>query len=394
MDSKDHAATPPRSEDSWIVFSSRRTEYACAEIGFVRPDGTGLHFPHLDIEGQVSWHAGPAFAGGDRIILHSVENSETWKHRSRSNLWIYQISSGELTALPLKHRPADFMPPALLLPGDERIVVNPVIQGNQCVVTMNLDGSDPVHVTKPEDGFAYGIALSPDCSMLAFHIAGPPNYFACVADIDGANRRVVARDPDVLFFAPMWSRNGDWLVCEGCFSGKDPEHFAADLYLVRPDGRELRPVTSGQSHWFAAAYGDEKSRSGGSNVSRWSPNEDVVSYTRLAPGSRTAWKHIEQPQEDDHFNRAYAPEEARGGTQLCALNPFERACRPLTEVREGVWDMRAAWSSDGALIAFCRAHVGQPPGLWVMSADGGQARLLTVGKEGLGADHPAWIHAR
>lgn len=394
LDSKSHAATPAGSAGRWIGFSSRKTEYACAKIGFVRPDGTGLHFPHLDIPGQVSWHAGPAFADGDRIILHSVENSETWKHQSRSNLWIYRISSGELTAVSLKRRPAEFMPPALLLPGDERVVINPIIRGNQCIVTMNLDGSDPVYVTKPEDGFAYGTTLSPDGNLFAFHIAGPPNYFACVARIDGGNRRVVAWDPEVLFFAPRWSRNGDWLVLEGGFSGKDPEHFAADLYLVRPDGGELHPVTSGQSHWFAAAYGNQRSRSGGSNVANWSPSEDVVSYTRLAPGSRTAWKHIEHPEEDDHFNRAYEPEKARGGTHLCVLDPFDRSCRHLTEMREGVWDMRAVWSPDGALIAFCRAHVGQPPGLWVMRADGTQPRLLTTGKEGLGADHPGWICAR
>lgn len=380
--------------ESWIVFSSRQREYAAATIGFVRPDGTGLHFPVFDVSGQKSWHAGPPFPDGDRVILHSVEDLRTWEHKSRSNLWVYRISTSELVPLELRERPGDFMPPALLLPGEERIIVNPIVGPNQCIVSSNLDGTEPVFITKPDDGFAYGISLSPDGENLAYHIAGPPNYFVCVSSLDGSRRFVVAKDPEVLFFAPVWSRTGDWLLFEGCYSGRDPEHFAADLFVARPDGRQLRAVTSGQSHWFAAAYGNPECRSGGSNIARWSPTADVCIYTRMEPGSRTAWQHVDNPEEDDHFNRSYAPENARGGSVICLLDPFTGGWRPITKPVDRVWEMRATWSLDGTQIVFCRASVGHPAELWIMNTDGADQRLLSKGEQGLGADHPAWIQRK
>ena len=123
---------------------------------------------------------------------------------------------------------------------------------------------------------------------------------------------------------------------------------------------------------------------------RWRPNQPVCTYTRLHPDSQTAWRHDPNPSYDDHFNRNYHPEDARGGCQICLLNPYNGEIVEITPYTERNWDFRTAWSNDGDQLVFCRARVGEPPELWIMDADGGNARFLTRGKLGLGADHPGW----
>ena len=85
------------------------------------------------------------------------------------------------------------------------------------------------------------------------------------------------------------------------------------------------------------------------------------------------------------------PELARGGTEICRLDPRDGSCEPLLRNEPGVWDFRASESPDGRLITFCRAKTGEAPALWVMNADGGEARQLTGGWEDRGADHPRWL---
>ena len=227
----------------WIVFASRGGEYAHAEIGLIRPDGEEERYLHFDVPGQVSWQAGPVFSDGERIILHSVEDEKTWEHTSVSHLWVYNMRTCALTEIATRERPADFMPPAALLPDQERIIINPIIRGKQCVMTMNLDGSDQEFLTRPEDGFTYCIAPSPDWTRLAFHVAEAPNYHVVVTNLDGSGRTVVARHTDHLYFGPQWSSDGEWLLFQDCHSPTDPEHFRADLCIARPDGSEMRLVT-------------------------------------------------------------------------------------------------------------------------------------------------------
>jgi Tol biopolymer transport system component len=374
-----------------IIYSSRGDDYAHAEIGLIRTDGTGERYVDLDIPGQTSWSAGPVFSDGHRMVLHSVEDERTWEHKSVSHLWIYDIEQDRvLTEIASDMRPADFMPPGVLLPGDERIVINPIVDGKQCIVSMNLDGSDLHYITTPDQGFSYAIVLSPDATKVAFHVAGPPNYFVVVTNLDGSDRRVIAMDQEHIYFGPVWSSDGEWLLFQECHSPTDPEHFQSDLCISRPDGSDFQVVTSNRSQWFAAAYGNLESRSSGSNMPRWRPNQPVCTYTRLHPDSQTAWRHDPNPSYDDHFNRNYHPEDARGGCQICLLNPYNGEIVEITPYTERNWDFRTAWSNDGDQLVFCRARVGEPPELWIMDADGGNARFLTRGKLGLGADHPGW----
>ena len=359
---------------------------------------TRVWYPVLDIPGMASWSWGPVFADRRRVILSSYEPGKTWEGNVRVHLWIYDLEEDRLLEeTALKNRPAPFMGCTHILPGEDRLVMNPIIDGKQRIWTMDLDGSDPREITGAEDGFVYCVQISPDGRKFAYHatmLEGRDSYCIFVSDLDGGNRVEVAASPGHLYFGPMWSPDGDWLIYQDCHYPDDPGHDWADLCLAGRDGGDRwshRTITTGQRQWFATSYGDPETRGGGSNIAQWTPDGSKVTYTRAEPGSRTAWPYQAQRPDTDHFNRDYFPEDAPGGTAICLLNPFTGEETEFIPYEPRVWNFRSAWSPDGSVFAFCRAEVGSPSGIWLVDADGGNARMLTDGFEHLGADHPVWV---
>jgi TolB protein len=142
--------------------------------------------------------------------------------------------------------------------------------------------------------------------------------------------------------------------------------------------------------WFGATYGSPKNRSGGSETLYWTRDGQVLCSRRL-PGTKVPWEFQAQRPDTDHFNRDFKPESARGGTEICKVNPQDGSVTRLTQPGAGVWDFRASESPDGRHIVFCRVNTGESPALWMMEADGKNPRLLTRGFEEKGADHPRWL---
>jgi TolB protein len=142
--------------------------------------------------------------------------------------------------------------------------------------------------------------------------------------------------------------------------------------------------------WFAATYGHPRNRGGGSNLAVWTGAGQVL-FPRRLKDSKVPWEFQPQRPDTDHFNRDYKPELARGGVEICRLDPPHNRVTRLTKSVPPAWDFRASESPDGQSIVFCRAETGGQPALWVMAADGGNARLLTRGFEDQGADHPRWL---
>ena len=392
----DHVSPQP-SGARRILFSTR------GKIGFIREDGAGERILSLDIPNQTLWGPGPFFSDNRRMLLTSYENGATWKGNVRTRLWAFDLADESLSEFVLKNRPADQIAVSAILPGDERIVAGPIIDGEQRVMIMNLDGTDQVEVTRKGDGFAYCVTLSPDAKRLAFHITGKKPYRIMVTDLDGSNRVVVAEHPEHLYFGPMWSPDGAWLLYQDChvLNGRrevvDPGHDWSDLCIGRPDGPngpEHRVVTTGQGCWFAASYGNPKipeTVSSGSNLPVWSPDGATVTWIRRAPGARTPWQWATDRPDKDHFNRDYLPEHSRGGTHLRLLDPFTGAVSELTPAEPHRWDCYPAWSLDGRKIAFSRVQDGGAPELWIMDAGGGNPRLLTRGENGMGAKYPRFL---
>ncbi len=354
-------------------------------------DGAGLRFLEFDVPNQVSWQPGPLFPGGRTLIVFSLESGKAWEGNVRTRLWLYDLRTGSLKAIAEKQRLAPFYSPCLLLPGG-RLLVQAVIDHEGRLFSMDLDGTGRQEVTRAGQGFTYGVNLSPDGSRLAFHAAGPRphSYRVFTSNLDGSDRVLVAGHPDHLYFGVPWSPDGKWVLFQDCLHKDDPGHDWSDLCVGDPGRTFHQVLTRGQSQWFAAAWGTPENHGSGSNVAQWTP-EGRILYTRKLPGARTAFPFNRTRPDTDHFNRDYRPEEARGGTEICLLDPRNGSVIQLTNNQPAQWDWAPLASPDGARILFQRAKTGGYPAIWIMDAQGGNQRKLTDGWNGQGAFVSRWL---
>jgi TolB protein len=171
----------------------------------------------------------------------------------------------------------------------------------------------------------------------------------------------------------------------------DPGHDWSDIWIGRPDGSLNRQLTRGESAWFASSFGRPENPGNGSIMPRWAPDGSGILYARRLPNSKVPWEFQPRRPNTNHFNRDFKPELARGGTQICLLNPEDGSSTPLTQSDPPPWEFRPDWSRDSKRILFCRARTGENPSIWVMDRDGKHQRRLTDGIDGNGADFPRWV---
>ena len=383
--------------DSTSVGTARFFFTSQGKTGLANVDGSEPKYLNFDKPGQATWQPSSFFRDGRRVVVLSMEPRrdgpgrpfEEFYSQTPTHLWQYDLESGSLDEICTKDRIAPFTTPALLI-SDDRLLIQVVKNKVGQIYSVRLDGSDAREFTKAGEGLPYGLSLSPDGKRVAFHLASPQGYQVWSSDIDGSNRIRVAAQPGHLYFGTQWSPDGQWVLYVDCLHQQDPGHDWADVCIGRPDGSEHRVLTSGQSMWFAATYGDQKTRGGGSNVPAWTHDGQIL-FPRKTKDAKVPWEYrINQP-DLDHFNRDFKPELARGGTQIYRLDPTTGLITALTPEKDNVWDFRASQSPDGKQIVFCRAPTGEAPAIWVMKSDGKNPRMITHGINDLGADHPRWI---
>ena len=384
------AQPPADANPSSFLFTSQGKTGIVAE-GEVR---------YLDFQApnQATWQPGGAFRDGRRIVVLSMEPRrdgpgrpfEEYYTQTPTHLWTYDLIDGGLKELGAEHRLATFVTPQLLLEDEGRLLVQVVRDKVGQVFSVRLDGSDPREFTKAGEGLPYGLSLSPDGKRVAYHLASPEGYQIWTSDTSGGVRTRVAAAPGHLYFGTSWSQDGKWILYVDCHSQQDPGHDWADVCVGRADGSEHRVLTGGQAMWFAATYGSPETRGGGSNVPAWTHDGKIL-FPRRTQDAKVAWEYQPNRPDTDHFNRDYKPEQARGGTRICRLDPVSGEFDDLTESDPPVWDFRASESPDGRHIVFCRAAVGEAPAIWVADRDGKNARMITRGIDERGADHPRWL---
>ncbi len=362
-------------------------------IGMINLDSGREDYLRFDVPGQAYWQPGPAFSDGERIIIWSQEPPENPKADfgakgsiafARSHLWVHDFGSGDLDEIKLPSLTSI----AGLLPGEERVLATLNMDGRMRILTSDLDGGHQ-SIIDCQDGYGYGTSLSPDGTRAAYHITNVPGrnaYEIYIVDIQIRERLLLVSHPDYLNFGPQWSPDGRWILYQRCAHRQDPGHERSDICISRSDASEDRILTEGQSHWFATSYGSPRTKGGGSNMPRWSPDGRAITYTRLLPGSRTAWQYRPDRPDRDHFNRDYRPDEARGGTEICLIDPRSGGITTITRGTPLIWNWRTEWSGDSTRISFCRAAIGHPSEVWIMDADGTDEGFLTRGLDQLGAD--------
>lgn len=187
-----------------------------------------------------------------------------------------------------------------------------------------------------------------------------------------------------LFFDPSWSPGGKSLVYLDCLPDEDPGHVTADLCVATMGDDGVwghRWLTREQRQWFGTAFGPADARGGGSNTSTFAPDGRTVTYTRLTPGAHPDCYF--DPERPNHEENVYAPERAKGGTQICLIDIETGAVEELTSAVEGRWDFRPQWSPTGSCLSFVRVPAaGAASELWLMDGDGSNQRLLTKGPRG------------
>ena len=316
------------------------------KTALVNRDGTGLKYFNFDKPGQASWQPGGTFPDGRRVIFLSMEPRrdgpgrpfDEYYTQTPTHIWIHDLESGSLEEICAKDRIAPFVTPALLL-ADGRILVQVVRNKVGQIFSVRLDGTDAREFTRAGEGLPYGLALSPDGTRVSFHLASPQGYQVWTSNTEGKNRVRVAAQAGHLYFGTSWSPDGRWILYVDCRNGDDPGHDWADVCVGRADGGEHRVLTSGQSMWFAATYGDPKTRGGGSNVPAWTRDGSIL-FPRRLPGSKVPWEFQPQRPDVDHFNRDFKPELARGGTEICKLEVRDGGITVLTHSDPPVWDFR------------------------------------------------------
>lgn len=382
---------PPRAT------SPRRLLFTSAgKTCVIQEDGGGLRPLEMQVPDQATWQPCGFYPDG-RILMLSMEPRrdgpgrpfEIYYHQTPTHLWTYDIARDELREIVTKERRAVFCTPALLLSGG-RLLVQIVTDAGGQILNVAEDGTDVREFTQIGEGLPYGLSLSPDGTRVAFHLASPQGYQIYTSDTDGGNRTLIAAHPDHLYFAPQWSPDGAWLLFQACRYKEDPGHDWADICIARPDGVELMFLTENQPAWFAASYGAPENKGGGSNVPNWTQDGTIL-YPRRVAETVLPWQYNPSRPDTDHFNRDYRPESARGGTQICRLDPVSRAEEVLAPTAPVAWDFRVTPSPDSARIAFCRCETGGLPALWITDRDGNNPHLLTKGIDGSGAEHPRWF---
>jgi Tol biopolymer transport system component len=178
-----------------------------------------------------------------------------------------------------------------------------------------------------------------DDEQCGLELDNPHELF--VVKADGSDPRRITTHPGY-DGDPQWSPDGEWIA----FTGDD------GLYLVHPDGSDRQRILPGDVPYARG----------------WSPD-----------GTKLLFEDID--------------EDPAVGIEVAVLDIETRKTRRLSN--EHGHDVFPAWSPDGEKIAFlataecrrtgeCTAH--EPWEVWVMDADGENARRITEG----GFGPPSW----
>ncbi|MGH2526351.1 MAG: TolB family protein, partial [Actinomycetota bacterium] len=114
------------------------------------------------------------------------------------------------------------------------------------IYVMNANGTGQIRLTNNTDS-DLAPTWSPDGTKIAFTVHSGSSWDVYVVNADGTGQVALANSP-LDEMGPEWSPDGSLVAYSAAESGESCECDNAgtfDIYVVRPDGTEMRRLTNG-----------------------------------------------------------------------------------------------------------------------------------------------------
>lgn len=187
--------------DSGVVSYTEKGEKYRRDICGLLPDGSVLvkDYGKYNLREDLARKLRPRFFRYDIIYGNTIELFTAWNCGDCQIQSVMPVNDGEHFLLSLSYT-----------------------DGKNTVISINSVG-DKRNTIFESDAYPYGFSLNREKTKLAFHIAGADGaYNPCgvyainVMNTDGSRRTLVRAERDHLYFAPVWSYDGQWLAYPDC----------------------------------------------------------------------------------------------------------------------------------------------------------------------------------
>ncbi len=236
--SESQPGRPVLDGDDWLLY-----ETSDATVGFTRLDGSTSAFPVIDTASVPSPQDNPDWSpDGARIAFVSSDG-----------LWVMNADGSNASVLVPATAPSYLDDPSWSPDGRTIAFSRTLVRDDRSTSTLETvaiaDGTFEVVAGPWRDAFSAGATWSPDGTQLAYewvHFPGPsldvePTGVDLAVLTLRTGKVSTLLDPTRFPETADWSPDGRWIVAG---YRPTPGADAPDLYLVRPDGSDLRRVTT------------------------------------------------------------------------------------------------------------------------------------------------------